>query len=472
MQVLSSRSRLASCRPVRSGPRAAGSPARQTTEKLGTVRFATSCSAGGAAGVRPRDGAPALVRVRAGDRELHRGREGGSRRCAIAEWGIALSRWGNPFAAGIKPPALLEAGRAAIEQGDGDRREDRPRARLHCRRRRSCSPISRQVDQRDAAARLSRCDGDARRDVRRRSRGLGLLRAGARRRRNDPTDKTYANLLKAGAILETARTDAARSSRLRALHHPRLRRAAARAAGASRPRAATRRSRRRRRTRCTCRRTRSRGSATGRIRSTPTSRRPAAAAARGLRPPKSCTRWTTRRTPTCSWRRTRARAAAWSTRCPRSRRDSSPTAPVRRPGLGRRLRAAAIPARYALERRAWSEAAALELRPSRFPHADAMTWFARGLGAAHTEICSAARAAVDALQQLEAQLAQGGRDLLGRAGRDPAARRPAWMAFEDGRNDDALTLHAKRGRSRGPDGEERGDARTDRARRASSWGTC
>ena len=54
--------------------------------------------------------------------------------CAIAYWGIALSRWGNPFAAGIKTPAQLEAGRAAIAKARDDRREDRPRARLHRRR--------------------------------------------------------------------------------------------------------------------------------------------------------------------------------------------------------------------------------------------------------------------------------------------------------------------------------------------------
>ena len=48
---------------------------------------------------------------------------------------------------------------------------------------------------------------------------------------------------------------------------------------------------------------------------------------------------------------------------------------------------AAIPARYALERSAWGEAAKLELHPSRFPQADAITWFARGLGGRVRAIC-------------------------------------------------------------------------------------
>jgi hypothetical protein len=30
--------------------------------------------------------------------------------CAIAYWGIALSNWGNPFAAGLKLPAQLDQG--------------------------------------------------------------------------------------------------------------------------------------------------------------------------------------------------------------------------------------------------------------------------------------------------------------------------------------------------------------------------
>ncbi len=45
---------------------------------------------------------------------------------------------------------------------------------------------------------------------------------------------------------------------------------------------------------------------------------------------------------------------------------------------------AAMPARYALERRAWNEAIQLTARPSRFPFTEATTFFARGLGFANT----------------------------------------------------------------------------------------
>src|SRR2546426_1440200 len=33
--------------------------------------------------------------------------------CAIAYWGIALSRWGNPFGVGLRPAGQLQQGREA-----------------------------------------------------------------------------------------------------------------------------------------------------------------------------------------------------------------------------------------------------------------------------------------------------------------------------------------------------------------------
>ena len=45
---------------------------------------------------------------------------------------------------------------------------------------------------------------------------------------------------------------------------------------------------------------------------------------------------------------------------------------------------AAVPARFALERQAWKEAAALEPRGSQFPQAEAITYFARAMGSARS----------------------------------------------------------------------------------------
>lgn len=69
----------------------------------------------------------------------------------------------------------------------------------------------------------------------------------------------------------------------------------------------------------------------------------------------------------------------------------------------------AAPARYALERRRWSEAAALSLHPSTFPwqrfrYAEAITYFARALGAARSGNPSAARAEVDKLSAIHQAL--------------------------------------------------------------------
>jgi tetratricopeptide (TPR) repeat protein len=69
---------------------------------------------------------------------------------------------------------------------------------------------------------------------------------------------------------------------------------------------------------------------------------------------------------------------------------------------------AAIPARYALERRDWAGAAKLEPVPSRFPYADAITYFARGLGAAHLRDAAGAQAAIGSLDRTHDALATMG----------------------------------------------------------------
>ena len=63
------------------------------------------------------------------------------------------------------------------------------------------------------------------------------------------------------------------------------------------------------------------------------------------------------------------------------------------PGSAGVFALAAIPARWALERRAWAEAAALAPTASAFPYAEAMTYFARALGASHTGDTARARVA-------------------------------------------------------------------------------
>ena len=62
------------------------------------------------------------------------------------------------------------------------------------------------------------------------------------------------------------------------------------------------------------------------------------------------------------------------------------------PGSAGVFALAAIPARYALERGAWADAAKLVPQPSRFLYPDALTYFAKALGAARTGDAAAPRA--------------------------------------------------------------------------------
>ena len=81
------------------------------------------------------------------------------------------------------------------------------------------------------------------------------------------------------------------------------------------------------------------------------------------------------------------------------------------PNLPMAYAIAAIPARYAVERRNWSEAAALTPPPmpfpwERFPWAEAMISFTRALGAAHTGDIAGAETEIAKLQSLTEKLAQ------------------------------------------------------------------
>jgi len=81
------------------------------------------------------------------------------------------------------------------------------------------------------------------------------------------------------------------------------------------------------------------------------------------------------------------------------------------PNLPMAYAIAAIPARYALERRNWSEAAAVTPPPmpfpwERFPWAEAMISFTRALGAAHTGDIAGAQTEIAKLQSLKEKLDQ------------------------------------------------------------------
>src|SRR3954462_4947773 len=67
---------------------------------------------------------------------------------------------------------------------------------------------------------------------------------------------------------------------------------------------------------------------------------------------------------------------------------------------------AAIPVRYAFERAAWAEAAALAIPKTPFAQAEAIVWFGRAIGAARSGDAMKAREAIDHLRVLKDRLAQ------------------------------------------------------------------
>jgi hypothetical protein len=67
---------------------------------------------------------------------------------------------------------------------------------------------------------------------------------------------------------------------------------------------------------------------------------------------------------------------------------------------------AAIPVRYAFERAAWGEAAALPIPKTPFAQAEAITWFGRAVGAARSGDATKAMEAIDHLRLLKDRLTQ------------------------------------------------------------------
>jgi hypothetical protein len=99
---------------------------------------------------------------------------------------------------------------------------------------------------------------------------------------------------------------------------------------------------------------------------------------------------------------------------------------------------AAIPARYCLERRAWADAAKLELHSSPVPYADAITYFARGLGAAHMNDRVGARSAIDSLEAMRDELRRMKEDYWANQVEIQRQEVSAWLAFAEGDRQAAL----------------------------------
>jgi tetratricopeptide (TPR) repeat protein len=101
---------------------------------------------------------------------------------------------------------------------------------------------------------------------------------------------------------------------------------------------------------------------------------------------------------------------------------------------------AAIPARIALERGMWKEATQLEPRPSKFPFTEAMTYFARALGAARSGDTDAAEKGAQELTRIVNGLKNAKNDYWAMEVEVQRLSAAAWIAYAKGNRDEALTL--------------------------------
>jgi tetratricopeptide (TPR) repeat protein len=106
---------------------------------------------------------------------------------------------------------------------------------------------------------------------------------------------------------------------------------------------------------------------------------------------------------------------------------------------------AAIPARYAIERRRWDEAAALTARPAdfpwnRFPQSESIAVFARGLGAARSGNAAQARQDMEHLKTLRESLVQAKQSYWEEQVNIQSKMLEAGVAYAEGQHDHALGL--------------------------------
>ncbi|HEV7703597.1 MAG TPA: hypothetical protein VGO46_04855 [Gemmatimonadaceae bacterium] len=413
------------------GARPAGA---QHDAKLGTVHFATSCRADAAQefdravallhSFEFGEAIPAFQHVAALDSS-----------CAMAHWGMALSYWSNPLAPGARSPAQLAAGSKAVERARGVSAHATARERAYIEaagelyaRYDSVPQHARVVAYERAMMEVAQSNPD--------DSEAQIFHALAMLAAADPADKTYAKQLAAAATLE----------RLYATQpdHPGLTHYLIHAYDAP-PLA-------------------SRGVDAAKRYSAI-----APDAAHALHMPSHIF------TRVGAWdasieSNTRAIASAKAEgsfaeamhasdyseyaylqtgqdRAAREIRDGLPALAAKwdpkaigtgAPPAAGFFALASIPARYALERRAWTEAASLQSTHSAIPWVESATHFARAVGAAHGGDLATARASLDTLGQLQGRLASTGEAYWAEQLAIQQLDVKGWLAHAENRDEDAL----------------------------------
>jgi hypothetical protein len=100
----------------------------------------------------------------------------------------------------------------------------------------------------------------------------------------------------------------------------------------------------------------------------------------------------------------------------------------------------AVPARYALERGQWADAAKLPTMATPIPYADAITHFARALGAARSGKPEAAQADLDKLVALREALKQAKNDYWAGQADIQWRAASAWVSYASGKKDEGLKM--------------------------------
>lgn len=403
-------------------------------ETLGTVMFTTSCSSK----VQPQfNRAVALMhsfqfRNAIEEFDAILATDGA---CSIAYWGIALSNWGNPFAAGLRSPAQLEQGLKAVREARiSPPKTERERAYVEAIAHlftdtSNTDQQSRKLAYEKAMAGISSAypeDTEA-----------AIFYALALASDADPADKTYAKQLKSGAILDKLFAEYPNHPGLAhyIIHTYDVPPLAARALGAaqrygeiapSTPHALHMPSHTFTRV--------------GDWQASIDSNLAASASARnaGQTPEELHATdymvYAYLQTAQDNAAKRLVESAAQSF----TRFDpASPNTGAASPAAAY-FAHAAIPARYCLERQAWSDAAKLEPLPSPFPYTDAITYFARGLAAAHLRDRNAALSAIDSLKRIREKLASTKEDYWANQVDIQRQEVSAWLAFANGDSQGAL----------------------------------
>ena len=99
---------------------------------------------------------------------------------------------------------------------------------------------------------------------------------------------------------------------------------------------------------------------------------------------------------------------------------------------------AAMPARYAVERGAWREAMQLQPQPTKFLYTDAITYFARALGAVRLKDVAAAEKEAAELERLHKALMAEKNNYWATEVEVQRLAIAGWIALAQGKHDDAL----------------------------------